>query len=119
MGTGRLFSEFVKGKWYNSLYQTAEEYVNENWEAMILYTQNAHHIEYVGMNDATIERVYVWDILKMCVAFEVGLKLGIDAKEGEYHYNENNQCYLWLRIYCEGDLSYGFDNIIVSILFVQ
>ena len=38
MATGRSFAEFVKDKCYNDLYQTAEDYVNENWESMNLYT---------------------------------------------------------------------------------
>lgn len=42
METGRSFAEFVKDKCYNGLYQTAEGYVNENWESMNLYTRNVH-----------------------------------------------------------------------------
>lgn len=73
MATGRSFAEFVKDKCYNGLYQTAEAYVNENWELMNLYTRNIHRVEYVEMADATIERVYVRDLPGMRVAFEVGL----------------------------------------------
>ena len=40
MATGRSFAEFVKDKCYNGLYQTADDYVNENWESMDLYTRN-------------------------------------------------------------------------------
>ena len=58
MATGRSFAEFVKDKCYNGLYQTAEEYVNENWESMNLYTRNVHRVGYAEMIDATIERVY-------------------------------------------------------------
>ena len=41
MATGRSFAEFVKDKCYNDLYQTAEDYVNENWESMNLYTRRS------------------------------------------------------------------------------
>ena len=30
MATGRSFAEFVKDKCHNGLYQTADDYVNEN-----------------------------------------------------------------------------------------
>lgn len=46
----------------------------------------------------------------MRVAFEVGMQLEIDVKEGDYHYDESDQCYPWIRIYCEGDLSCGLDD---------
>ncbi len=110
MATGRSFAEFVKDKCYNGLYQTAEDYVNENWESMDLYTQNVHRIGHAEMIDATIERVYVRDLPEMRVAFEVGMQLEIDVKEGDYHYDESDQCYPWIRIYCEGDLSCGLDD---------
>lgn len=110
MATGRSFAEFVKDKCYNGLYQTAEDYVNENWESMDLYTRNVHRVGHAEMIDATIERVYVRDLPEMRVAFEVGMQLEIDVKEGDYHYDESDQCYPWIRIYCEGDLSCGLDD---------
>ena len=110
MATGRSFAEFVKDKCYNDLYQTAEDYVNENWESMNLYTRNVHRVGYAEMINATIERVYVRDLPEMRVAFEVGMQLEIDVKEGDYHYDESDQCYPWIRIYCEGDLLCGLDD---------
>lgn len=92
------------------MYQTAEDYVNENWESMDLYTRNFHCVEHAEMIDAIIERVYVRDLPEMRVSFEVGLQLEIDVKEGDCHYDESNQCYPWIRIYCEGDLSCGLDD---------
>lgn len=110
MATGRSFAEFVKDKCHNGLYQTADDYVNENWESMDLYTRNVHRIGHVEMIDATIERVYVRDLPEKRVAFEVGMQLEIDVKEGDYHYDESDQCYPWIRIYCEGNLSCGLDD---------
>ena len=110
MATGRSFAEFVKDKCHNGLYQTADDYVNENWESMDLYTRNVHRIGHVEMIDATIERVYVRDLPEKRVALEVGMQLEIDVKEGDYHYDESDQCYPWIRIYCEGNLSCGLDD---------
>lgn len=110
MATGRSFAEFVKDKCYNGLYQAAEDYVNTNWESMDLYTRNVHRIGSAEMMDATIERVYVRDLPGMRVAFEVGMQLEIDVKEGDYHYDESDQCYPWIRFYCEGDLSCRLDD---------
>ena len=86
MATGRSFAEYVKNKCYNGLYRAAEEYVNENWESLNLYTRNVHSIGTVEMVDASVQRVYVRDLPRMRVAFEVGLVLELDVKEGDYHY---------------------------------
>lgn len=110
MATGRSFAEYVKGKCYNGLYQAAEEFVNINWESLNLYTKKVHWIGAVEMIDATIQHVYVRDLPGMRVAFETGLELELDVKEGDYHYDESDQCYPWIRIYCEGDLSCGLND---------
>ena len=34
----------------------------------------------------------------------------IDVKEGDYHYDESDQCYPWIRVYCEGNLACGLDD---------
>lgn len=60
--------------------------------------------------DATIQRVYVHDLLGMRVGFYVGLELEIEVKEGDYHYDESDTCYPWIRISCEGDLACGLDD---------
>ena len=54
--------------------------------------------------------MYVRDLPEKRVAFEVGMQLEIDVKEGDYHYDESDQCYPWIRIYCEGNLSCGLDD---------
>ena len=110
MPTSRSFAEYVKNKCYNGLYQAAEEYVNENWESLDLYTRRVHRVGHVDMLGASIERVYVRDLPEMRVAFEVGLELELEVKEGDYHYDESDQCFPWIRAFCEGDLSCGLDD---------
>ncbi len=110
MAAGRSFAEYVKDKCYNGLYKAAEEYVNENWEPLNLYTRNVHRSGAVEMVDASVQRVDVCDLPGMRVVFEVGLEPEPDVKEGDYYYDECDQCYSWIRIYCEGDLSCGLDD---------
>lgn len=110
MATGRSFAEFVKDKCYNGLYEAAEEYVARDWELLNLYTRNVHRIGSVELEDASVQRVYVQDRPGMKVSFDVGLELELSVKEGDYHYDECDLCYPWIRISCEGDLSCGLDD---------
>lgn len=110
MAGNRSFKEYVKDKCYNGLYETAENFVADNWESMNLYTRKVHRIGSVDMADASIERVYVRDLPGTRVAFEVGLELTLDVHEGDYHYDETDQCSPWIRVYCEGDLACGLDD---------
>ena len=110
MATGRSFAEFVKNKCYNGLYQAAEDYVNSDWQSLNLYARHVHRIGEVEFIDADIKRVYVRDLPGMRVAFEVGLELEIEVKEGDYHYDNSDTCYPWVRVCCEGDLACGLDD---------
>lgn len=110
MAKSRSFREYVKDKCYNGLYETAESYVAANWESMDLYTRKVHRIGSVDFVDIGIERVYVRDLPGTRVAFEVGLELVLDVHEGDYHYDETDQCAPWIRLYCEGDLADGLET---------
>lgn len=107
MAQSRSFAEYVKDKCYDGLFDVAEQYVEDNWQQLNLYTRNVHRIGIVEFVDATIQRVYVQDLPRMRVAFDVGLELELTVKEGDYHYDDYDQCYPWIRVSCEGDLSDG------------
>lgn len=110
MVTGRSFAEYVKDKCYNGLYQAAVDFVARDWESLNVYTRNVHRIGSVELDDASIQRVFVQDQPGMKVAFDVGMELELSVKEGDYHYDECDQCYPWIRISCKGDLSCGLDD---------
>lgn len=110
MSTSRSFAEYIKMKCYNALYAAAEQYVNDHWQSLNLYTKHIRRIGTVELVDATIQRVYVQDLPGMRVAFDVGLELELIVKEGDYHYDNYDQCFPWVRISCEGDLSDGLDS---------
>lgn len=110
MAAVRSFTEYVKNKCYNELYEAAEKYVASNWQSMNLYTKRVHIIGSVEMTDATVQRVYVETLSDMRIKFDVCLELELELKERNYHYDETDQCNPWIRIGCEGDLSCALDD---------
>lgn len=110
MAAGRSFANYVKRKCYNGLFSAAEEYIRDNVDSMDWRTSHVHRIGGVELQDATIERVYVSDLPGMRVAFDVGLELEVLIKEDDYHYDETDVNYPWIRISCEGDLSKALDD---------
>ncbi|MCC2735758.1 hypothetical protein LK488_16590, partial [Fusicatenibacter saccharivorans] len=110
MATGRSFAEYVKSKCYSGLYKAAEDYVEREWESLPIYTKKVYKIGEIDLVDATIQRVYVEDLPGMRVKFDVGLELELEVKEHDYHYDESDQCFPWIRITCEGDLGCGLDD---------
>lgn len=110
MAAGRSFADYVKRKCYNGLFSAAEDYIRDNADNMDFRTSRVHRVGVVELQDATIERVYVSDLPGMKVAFDVGLQLEVLIKEDDYHYDETDVNYPWIRISCEGDLSKALDD---------
>lgn len=110
MAAGRSFADYVKRKCYNGLFSAAEDYIREHVDSMDFRTSRVHRVGVVELQDATIERVYVSDLPGMKVAFDVGLQLEVLIKEDDYHYDETDVNYPWIRISCEGDLSKALDD---------
>lgn len=93
MAQYRSFAEYVTDKCYNDLFEAAERYAENNWQSLDLYTKRVHRVGAVKFVDATIQRVYVRNLPDMRVAFDVGLELELTVKEGNYHYDDYDQCY--------------------------
>ena len=110
MATGRSFAEYVKGKCYDGLYDVAAKFAAENYRLLELRLKKVHSIESVELLDADIKRVYVRDLPGMRVAFEVGLELDVEVKDSNYKNDEGDECFPWIRIFCEGDLACGLDD---------
>lgn len=114
MARSRSFAEYVKDKCYNGLFEAAEQYVETDWQSLNLYARHVHRIGSVELVDATVQRVYVHDLPGMRIGFDVGLQLELTVREGDYHYDDCDQCFPWVRISCEGDLSDGLDSWTVN-----
>lgn len=110
MAASRSFSEYVKNKCYNGLFDAAKEYFDEHWEEMGLYSRRVQRITDAEIVDATIQRVYVTDRPGNEIAFDVGLELEIAVFAADHHNDSEDTCYQWLRISCEGDLADGLDD---------
>lgn len=110
MANSRSFTEVVKDKCYDRLFKATENYIDENWESMDLYTKHVHRIGSVELSEIYIRRVYVEDLPSSMVKFDVGLELELYVREGNYHYDGVDICSPWLRIECEGDLDTGLED---------
>ncbi len=113
MATARSFQEYVKSKCYNRLYHAVENHVSDNWDSLNLYTRKVRKIGSVELIDVTIQRVYIEDMPGMMVGFDVCMELELCVREGDYHYDETDVCYPWVRLRCAGDLSCGLDGFTI------
>lgn len=110
MAAVRSIFEFVKSKCYNGLYDAASSFFEANWQSMELSSRKVYRIDNAELVDATVQRVYVTDLPDSRIAFDVGLELQICVSSADHHGDQDDDCYQWLRISCEGDLANGLDD---------
>ncbi len=107
MAASRSFAEYVKNVCYDGLFEAAEKYALSNIDSLDLRTRHVSRVGNIEFEDASIQRVYVRDLPSMRVAFEVGMELTLSVHEGNYRRDEEDECYPWIRVFCEGDISCG------------
>ena len=110
MAAGRSIFEYVKEKCYNGLCEAAEQYIEDNWPLMGLRSARVPRIDSVEFVDARVERVYVRNLPGDRIAFEVGLELELALYASDRHNDSEDECFPWIRVFCEGDLSCGLDD---------
>ena len=106
----RSIFEYVDHKCYNGLYAAAQEYFENHWRTMGLYSRRVPRIDAAEILDASVQRVYVTDLPGDCIAFDVGFEMQICVSSADHHNDRDDECYQWLRISCEGDLARGLDD---------
>jgi len=110
VATGRSFAEYVKDKCYNGLYSAAERYAKANWQKLGLYLCHVNTVGEINVLDVHIERVYVRDMPGTKVAFEVGVEVDLEIKDRSSRRDEYDECFPWLKIYCDGDIAKGLSD---------
>lgn len=116
MSTSRSFKEYVSSRFYNGLFTSVKEYVDENFSSMSLYSNNVSNIDSAELTDIEIKTVGVDDREDMKIAFDVIIEAEIEVSETTRRYDNSDTCYQWFMISCEGDLAKSLDDYkVVSI----
>ena len=114
MPTGYSFREYVKQRFYNDLYEAAENYVLADYDELYLPTKHVVNIGRVELQDASIERVFVSDLPGSRVSIDVVMSLDLTLFEKTYGANLEDECSAWVRVTCEGDLDKNLDDFEVN-----
>ena len=86
MAASRSFTEYVKDKFYNKIYLSIENYIEENLDYLDLRLRKVKQIGYVSLSEIEIQWVSVNDLPDMKIEFDVVIDAEIEVTEGDYHY---------------------------------
>lgn len=116
MAGNRSFTDYVASRFYNEFYSALEIYIGENLDSLDLKLRNIRSVGQVSLSDIEVKSVSVNDLPGMKIEFDVIVDAEIEVAEGDYHYDDFDQCNQWFLLRCSGDLDCGLDDFqIISI----
>lgn len=110
MAASRSFTEYVKDKFYNKIYLSIENYIEENLDYLDLRLRKVKQIGYVSLSEIEIQWVSVNDLPDMKIEFDVVIDAEIEVTEGDYHYDNLDQLHQWFMLKCTGDLDSNLED---------
>ena len=108
------FTEYVAKQFYNELYGTIDNYLQENKDGIDLRLYRINDIDTITLADITVKFVDVSDLPDMAIEFDVAIEAEIEVHERDYHYDETEECRQWFMLHCTGDLDCKLKDFAIS-----
>ncbi len=114
MAENRSFTRYVTDRFYNNFYSAVEAYIGENPDRLDLNIRNVRTVGGVALAEMEIKFVSISDLPEMEIEFDVIVEGEIVVGEGDYHYDDFDQCYQWFILRCRGDLALSLDDFKIN-----
>ena len=100
MPSDRSFTNYIKTRFYDSIYSAVDDFVEQSRGGFDLRISNVHNIGGVAMSDMEIKFVSVDDLPDLRIEFDVVVDVEIEVSVGDYHYGDYDICNQWLTVRC-------------------
>lgn len=108
------FTDYASSRFYNKFYSAIEGFIEENLDNLDLRLRKVRNIGEVSLSDMEIKFVSINDLPDMKIEFDVVVETEIEVSEGDYHYDDFDQCYQWFSLRCTGDLACSLDDFEIA-----
>jgi hypothetical protein len=95
-------------------YSAIESFIEENLDNLDLRLRKVRNIGEISLSDMEIKFVSINDLPDMKIEFDVVVETEIEVSEGDYHYDDFDQCYQWFSLRCTGDLACSLDDFEIA-----
>ena len=114
MAANRSFTDYVASRFYNDFYSVIEKYIEESIGSLDLNLRSIKNMGQVNLSEIEVKLVSVNDLPDMKIEFDVIVDAEIEVAEGDYHYDNFEQCNHWFLLHCSGDLACNLDDFTIS-----
>lgn len=101
----RSFTTYLHEYFYEELFNALGDYIDSQTLELRNKYSRLHKIGIVELSDMDIKTVYVDDGNEMDISMEIVVSASIIVKEGDYHYDEEDEIEEWYGISAKGNLS--------------
>ena len=101
----RLFTTYLHEYFYEELFNALGDYIHSLMADLRNKPSRLHKIGTVELSDMDIKTVHVDDGNEMDISMEIVVSASIIVKEGDYHYDEEDEIEEWYSISAKGNLS--------------
>ena len=81
----RSFTEYVAHTFDNQLWEACEGWFSENEEQIEIDSSRLHKRGEVALENVTVQYVWVEDLPKMRISFDIAVEVEYTITEGDYH----------------------------------
>ena len=101
----RSFTTYLHEYFYEELFNALGDYIDSHMLDLRNKHSRLHKIGTVELSDMDIKTVHVDDGNEMDISMEIVVSASIIVKEGDYHYDEEDEIEEWYSISAKGNLS--------------
>ena len=110
MAVHHSFTEYVKKRFDNDFWATAESFLDTNLDSLGIEVRRIHRAGETEISDVKVEHVWVEDKPGMEIHFDVAVSIWFETHEGDYHYDDYDENIVWMMAHCRGDLNKNLDD---------
>ena len=114
MAQDRSFKEYVANRFYNELYGSVSNWLEQNCQSLDVSSRLVRTIDRAELSDINVKCVYVESLPGMKIAFDVILEAEFEISETDRHTDRYDDKTQWFKISCSGDLANSLDDFSIS-----
>jgi len=117
MAATRSFKDYISERFNDELFTAVSGYLEDNYKSMDFPDKIVRYVDTAELSDITVKIIYVDDQPGMKINFDILVVGEIDYAEKNSRDDRYDQCDIWFKVACSGDLSCSLNDF--NIRFVS
>lgn len=115
MGLEHSFTNYVKEKFYNELFEALQDFITNHIDNLELRLNLVEEIDEAELSDIDIKQIYIADSPGTITSFDILLEAYIEVSdENKRLVDERETGYQWFILECSSDMENSFRDLLIQ-----